>query len=184
VTSVESVFGPIDLAVLNAGTWNVVKLDDFEPTAFRASMDVNYLGVVNGIAAVLPGMLARGRGHIAVVSSVAGYRGLPKAAAYGPTKAALINLVESLRPELEARGITISLVSPGFVETPMTSVNKFPMPFLMPVERAAERMLGGLVKGRYEIVFPRRLAYGMKLLRLLPNAVFFWIVRNFIFRRR
>jgi short-subunit dehydrogenase len=182
--AVEAACGPIDLAVLNAGTWNVVKIDAFDPAEFRTSMEVNYQGVVNGIAAVLPGMIERGSGHIAVVSSIAGYRGLPKAAAYGPTKAALINLVESLRPELEARGVKISLVSPGFVDTPLTAKNSFPMPFLMPVDKAAERMLQGLLDGRYEVIFPRRLAYALKFLRVLPNVAFFWIVRNFIFRKK
>lgn len=182
--AIEAQSGPIDLAILNAGTWDIVKLDAFDPAIFRRSMDVNYQGVVNGIAAVLPGMLERASGHIAIVSSIAGYRGLPKAAAYGPTKAALINLVEALRPELEARGVKISLISPGFIETPLTANNNFPMPFLMPVEKAAERMLEGLVAGRYEVIFPRRLAYAMKLLRVLPNAAFFWFVRNFIFKNK
>jgi short-subunit dehydrogenase len=184
VASIEEKCGPIDLAVLNAGTWNIAKLAAFDPADFRTSMDVNFIGTVNCLAALLPSMLARQSGHIAIVASVAGYRGLPKAAAYGPTKAALINLAESIRLELEANGIKISLINPGFVDTPMTEGNTFPMPFLMPAPEAARRMLDGLVAGKYEILFPRRLAYGMKLLRLMPNALFFWIVRNFIFRKK
>ena len=182
--AIEAQCGAVDLAVLNAGIWNIPELPVIDPEEFRSSMAVNYMGVVNAIAALLPGMFARGRGHIAVVSSVAGYRGLPKAAAYGPTKAALINLVESLRPELERAGVTISLVSPGFVDTPLTEDNDFPMPLLMPAPEAVRRMLDGLVKRKYEVLFPRRLAYGLKLLRLLPNAAFFWIVRNFILKKR
>jgi short-subunit dehydrogenase len=182
--AIEAQCGPVDLAVLNAGTWNIPELPVIDPEDFRSSMAVNYMGVVNVLAALLPGMFARGEGHIAVVSSIAGYRGLPKAAAYGPTKAALINLVESIRPELERAGVTITLVSPGFVDTPLTENNDFPMPFLMPAPDAARRMLDGLVKGKYEILFPRRLAYGLKLLRLLPNAAFFWVVRNFILKKR
>src|SRR5690606_2739652 len=120
---IEAQHGPIDLAVLNAGIWSIPELPTIDPEEFRRSMSVNYMGVVNALAALLPGMFARGKGHIAVVSSIAGYRGLPKAAAYGPTKAALNNLVESIRPELERAGIRISLVSPGFVDTPLTSTN-------------------------------------------------------------
>jgi short-subunit dehydrogenase len=182
--AIEAQCGAIDLAVLNAGTWNIPKLPVIDPGDFRSSMAVNYMGVVNTLAALLPGMFARGKGHIAVVSSIAGYRGLPKAAAYGPTKAALINLVESIRPELERAGVTITLVNPGFVDTPLTENNDFPMPFLMPAPDAVRRMLDGLVKRKYEILFPRRLAYGLKLLRLLPNAAFFWIVRSFILKKR
>ena len=92
-------------------------------------MAVNYLGVANGIEAVLPAMLERGQGHIAMVASVAGYRGVGPTAAYGPTKAAVINLAETLRNDLAARGIKVSVINPGYVETPMTSVNKFPMPY-------------------------------------------------------
>jgi NAD(P)-dependent dehydrogenase (short-subunit alcohol dehydrogenase family) len=102
--AIEAQCGPVDLAVLNAGTWNIPELPVIDPEDFRSSMAVNYMGVVNAIAALLPGMFARGKGHIAVVSSIAGYRGLPKAAAYGPTKAALINLVESIRPGTGACG--------------------------------------------------------------------------------
>jgi short-subunit dehydrogenase len=140
------------------------------------------MGVVNVLAQVLPSMTARHEGQIAIVASVAGYRGLPKAAAYGPTKAALINLAESLRPELAAQGITLSIVNPGFVDTPMTASNDFPMPFLMPADEAARRLLHGLKRKDYEIVFPRRLAWAMKVLRLMPNALFFWIVRKFMLK--
>ena len=122
--------GPVDLAILNAGTYAPLDAGkNFDAELFRKTVDVNYLGVTNAIAAVLPGMLERGKGHIAIVASVAGYRGLPKAAAYGPTKAALINLAETLKPELEPHGITVSIVNPGFVRTPMTAQNDFPCPF-------------------------------------------------------
>ncbi|MEM7399755.1 MAG: SDR family NAD(P)-dependent oxidoreductase [Pseudomonadota bacterium] len=177
---IESKAGPVDLVVLSAGTWEVVTPPDLDPKAFRKSMEVNFMGVVNVLAQVVPDMMKRGSGQIAIISSVAGYRGLPKAAAYGSTKAALINLAESLYPELEAKGVTLSIVNPGFVETPMTSVNDFPMPFIMPVDAAAERLLQGLERKRYEITFPRRFTWIMKFVRILPNAIYFWIVRRFI----
>lgn len=180
VSRIEADHGPIDLALLNAGVWHPMAVKDLDLGAMRQSVDVNYMGVVNGVAAVLPGMLARGRGHIAIVASVAGYRGLPQSVAYGPTKAALINLAEVLRSELGPKGIDISIVNPGFVDTPMTSVNKFPMPAIISVDTAAKRLLDGLVARRYEIVFPRRLAYAMKLLRLMPNALFFWLSKMMV----
>jgi short-subunit dehydrogenase len=182
VDEIEVAHGPIDLAVLSAGTWEIVSPPDLDVKAFKKSTEVNFMGVVNVLAHVLPSMTNRREGQVAIVASVAGYRGLPKAAAYGPTKAALINLAESLRPELSAQGIILSIVNPGFVDTPMTASNDFPMPFLMPADVAARRLLRGLENKDYEIVFPRRLAWGMKALRLMPNALFFWIVRKFMLK--
>lgn len=179
---IEKKAGGVDLVVLSAGTWDVVEPPDIDPAVFKKSMDVNFMGVVNVLAQAVPGMMRREAGQIAIISSVAGYRGLPKAAAYGPTKAALINLAESLHPELAAKGVTLSIVNPGFVDTPMTAVNDFPMPFLMPVDDAAQRLLQGLERKAYEITFPRRFTWAMKALRLLPNAVYFWIVRTFVLR--
>ncbi|ODR93634.1 hypothetical protein AUC70_12390 [Methyloceanibacter stevinii] len=179
---IEDKAGKIDLVVLSAGTWEMVVPPDIDPAVFKRSMDVNFMGVVNVLAQAVPDMMRRRAGQIAIISSVAGYRGLPKAAAYGSTKAALINLAESLHPELAAKGVTLSIVNPGFVDTPMTAVNDFPMPFLMPVDDAAQRLLRGLERKAYEITFPRRFTWAMKLMRLLPNAVYFWIVRTFMLR--
>ena len=174
--------GPIDLAVLNAGTWKMMGVDDFDLAAIRRGVEVNYMGVVNALDALLPRMLERGRGHIAIVASVAGYRGLPNSLAYGPTKAALINLAETLQTELAPRGITVSVVNPGFVDTPMTRDNPFPMPGIIPAPEAAQALLAGLRRKRFEIAFPRGFAAAMKILRLLPNALFFWVVRRFIYK--
>ena len=113
------------------------------------------------------------RGHIAIVSSVAGYRGLPTSAAYGATKAALINLAESLKNELDRAGVKLQLVNPGFIKTPLTDKNEFKMPFLMPVEKAVARMIAGLQTNRFEITFPRRFTWQLKLLRLLPYRLYF-----------
>ena len=144
--------------------------------AIRSGVEVNYMGVVNALAALVPRMRERGQGHIAIVASVAGYRGLPRATAYGPTKAALINLAETLKSELEPFGITVSVVNPGFVDTPMTSDNPFPMPGIMPADKAAQALLAGLEKRRFEIIFPRGFVYAVKLLRILPYRLFFWYV--------
>jgi len=176
VDSIEHDLGPIDLAVLSAGTWAIMDQGELDIAAIRRGVEVNYMGVVNALAAVVPRMRERGRGHIAIVASVAGYRGLPRAAAYGPTKAALINLAETLKSELQPFGITVSLVNPGFVDTPMTRDNPFPMPGIMPADKAAQSLLDGLEKRRFEIIFPRGFVYAVKLLRILPYRLFFWYV--------
>lgn len=181
VMKIEERFGPIDLAVLNAGIWQSIEPGDVDVAAIRKGIEVNYLGVVNCLAALVPRMAARGSGHIAIMASVAGYRGLPRAMAYAPTKAALINLAEGLKSELEPLGITISVINPGFVDTPATRGNPFPMPALMDSGEASGHLLRGLVRKRYEIVFPRRFVFAMKLLRLMPNAFFFWIIRRFVY---
>nr|WP_204367292.1 SDR family NAD(P)-dependent oxidoreductase [Methylobacterium sp. B34] len=113
VETIERGFGPIGRAVLNAGTHIPMSLEDFSADTARRLIEVNYMGVVHGLEALLPRMRARGRGQVAVVASVAGYRGLPTAAAYGPTKAALINLCESLKPDCDRAGIRLQLVCPG-----------------------------------------------------------------------
>jgi short-subunit dehydrogenase len=180
VRSITGTLGAIDLAILNAGVWEAMSVRDFSAAKAARSMAVNYQGIVNGIEALLPAMLERGTGHIAVTASIAGYRGLRRAAAYGPSKAAVINLAECLRNDLVARGIAVSLINPGFVETPMTAGNKFSMPFIVPVEAAARRIIGGLERRRFEIAFPWQLAAMMKLGRQMPNAMYFWYARTFL----
>ena len=180
VEQIEAKHGAIDLAVLNAGYWKLMPADDLDLVAMERAIEVNYLGVVRGLTAVLPSMLRRGSGHIAIVASVAGYRGLPNSAGYGPTKAALINLAESLKVELAPKGITISIVNPGFVDTPMTRNNPFPMPGIISASQAATAMLVGLKWQRYEIIFPKPFGFAMKALRLLPNALYFWLATKFI----
>lgn len=180
---IEAEVGEIDLAILNAGVWKPFSLDTFEVESFRRSIDVNYMGVVHALAVLIPRMKARGRGHIAIVGSIAGYVGLVKGETYGPTKAALINLAEALATELKGTGVTLSIVNPGFVDTPLTQGNKFPMPFLLPVEEAAKRAIAGLRTGRFEIVFPRRLAYALKFIRILPYPLFFPVMQKTVARR-
>ncbi|MCW0181554.1 MAG: SDR family NAD(P)-dependent oxidoreductase [Zavarzinia sp.] len=178
VASIEAAHGPIDLAILNAGTHRPTPVVDFRPADFRELFTVNVFGTVNGLAALLPLMRARGRGRIAVVASVAGYSGLPGASAYGATKAALINMTEALRVELAGSGVDIRLVCPGFVRTPLTDRNDFPMPFRIEADEAARRMFRALTKGKgFETHFPRRFTFMLKLLRLLPYRLYFPLVR-------
>jgi NAD(P)-dependent dehydrogenase (short-subunit alcohol dehydrogenase family) len=180
VGTIERTLGPIDQAVLNAGSHQPVRATGLSAAAFRELTELNLMGTVNCLEALLPGMIARRAGRIAVVASLAGYRGLPTSAAYGMTKAGLINMAEALKPELEAYGVHMQVVNPGFVRTPLTDKNPFPMPFLMEVEDAAGAFYRGLGSKRFEIVFPRRLAYLLKVLRCLPTPLAFAVTRRLV----
>jgi short-subunit dehydrogenase len=177
VTDVAAKAGrPVALAILNAGAWQEMGAADFDLSAFRVMVEVNLIGTAACLEAVMPWMLARKSGQIAIVASVAGYRGLPRAVAYGATKAALISMAESLKFDLDPAGVTMSVVNPGFVRTPMTARNRFPMPFLLEPEDAAARITRGLATGRFEVTFPWQLAYPLKFLRILPSRLFFALV--------
>ncbi len=175
---VVAALGPIDLAVLNAGVWHPMKASLYDAALATDSMLVNYTGITHALQPLIPGMITAGRGQLALVASVAGYRGLPLAAAYAPSKAAIISLAEVLRSELNRSGIIVSLVNPGFVATPMTTVNDFPMPFIMQPDDAAERMVRGLAKGKFEIAFPLPLVAMLKVLRVLPNGLYLRIAER------
>jgi NAD(P)-dependent dehydrogenase (short-subunit alcohol dehydrogenase family) len=176
VETIEADHGPIAIAFLNAGTYFPDQGADFDATLIKRTFDINVGGVANCMEPVLRAMKRRGRGQIAVNASVAGYGGLPRSAAYGPSKAALINMCASLRFSLEPIGITIQVVSPGFVETPLTDKNDFPMPFVIKSEKAASRICDGLAHAGFEIAFPRRLAWILKVVNLLPYALYFPLV--------
>lgn len=178
VDEIEAAHGEIALAVLNAGTHRTMSAEDFSVETARLLIEINLMGVINCLAPLLARMRTRGRGHIAVVASVAGYGGLPTAAAYGATKAALINMTEALKLDCDRLGIKLQLVNPGFVKTPLTDRNEFPMPFLMPVDAAVDALVGGLASDRFEIVFPRRFAILLKALNTLPYGLYFRIVRR------
>jgi short-subunit dehydrogenase len=180
--NIERDLGQVDMIMAGAGTYTAVTLDDFQTSAFKRMYEVNYLGVINVLAAVIPTFRKRHSGHISWIASVSGYRGLPKAAAYGPTKAALINLAESLKEELAQDGVTISVINPGFVKTPMTAQNEFPMPFLMDVEDAARVTIAGLQKQKFEVAYPGRFVAILKFARVLPYAWYFWLIRRFVLK--
>jgi short-subunit dehydrogenase len=168
---VRTELGDIDIAVLNAGFWEQMDAGAWDRDLFARHVEVNLLGVNNGIGAVLPRMLDRGEGHIVGMASVAGYRGVAGAEAYGATKAALINLLEGLRIALHGRGVSVTTVCPGFVRTDLTEQNDFPMPFMIEAEDAAIAICNGLERGQLEIVFPGPMALMMKTARLLPVRV-------------
>ena len=141
---------------------------ELDADTVRRTLDINLASVYHGLQVVLPGLLAAGSGSVALVASVAGYIGLPNATIYGPTKAALINLAELLYADLHRRGIGVYLINPGFVKTRLTEKNEFPMPALQTPEQAAQSIIAGLARGRFEIDFPRRFTRLIKLLSLLP----------------
>ena len=176
VARIEAERGPIDVAVLNAGTHRPVSAADFTAQGLRELMEINVMGTAACLEALMPRMIARGQGRIAVVASVAGYRGLPTSAYYGATKAALINLTESLKFDLDRAGVTIQLIDPGFVKTPLTDRNEFSMPFLISADVAADRIARGLRGKGFEIAFPRAFVWILKLLRLLPYRLYFPLV--------
>jgi len=170
--------GPLDCVIYCAGHYNAMRAYEMDVSDMERHMRVNYLGALYVLQAVTPAMLAQGHGHISLVGSVAGYRGLPNSLAYGPTKAALINLAETLYLDLRDKGLGVSLISPGFVQTPLTANNAFDMPALITPAQAADAMVKGWAKGRFEIHFPRRFTLWMQLLRLLPDRLFFALVRR------
>lgn len=178
VSRIREERGGLDMAVLAAGTHLPFDVEDFKVETFRTLIEINLIGVVNCLAAVVPGFIAARRGHVAVVSSVAGYGGLPTAAAYGATKAALINMTESLKFDLDRHNVKTQLVCPGFVRTPLTDKNPFPMPFLMEPEDAAEAFYQGLKSDRFEITFPKRFAVILKRLNSLPYSLYFRLVKR------
>ncbi|MFC7052797.1 SDR family NAD(P)-dependent oxidoreductase [Hansschlegelia quercus] len=175
---IEAELGAIDLAVLNAGVFTPVAAAPFDLDAVRTTFDVNLGGTAACLAAILPAMTARRSGRIVVVASVTGYGGLPSSAAYGATKAGLINLAESLKFDLDLWGVSIQIANPGFVDTPTTAQNKFKMPALLKPEDAARRIVKGIERGGFEITFPKRFTYVLKALRLLPYPAYFWLIKK------
>lgn len=166
-------FGRIDLAVYCAGYYKAMRATAFDLDEALQHDRVNYVGALHMLDAVLPTLLQQQAGHISVISSVAGYRGLPNSLAYGPTKAALINLAQTLFLDLESQGIGVSVINPGFVETPLTSTNEFTMPALITPDEAAREILKGWAAGSFEIHFPKRFTLWLKALRHLGDGLYF-----------
>jgi NAD(P)-dependent dehydrogenase (short-subunit alcohol dehydrogenase family) len=168
--------GALDAVVYCAGHYRAMTADQLDLPDLLRHNQVNYIGALHVLDAVLPGLLSQPegrRGHISLMASVAGYRGLPNSLAYGPTKAALINLAETLYLDLRDQGVGVSLINPGFVETPLTAQNQFKMPALISPAQAAQAILNGWARGQFEIHFPRRFTFWLKVLRCLPYPVYF-----------
>jgi short-subunit dehydrogenase len=175
---IERAWNGFDLALIVAGTHVEMRAQTFDLARAKHLLDVNLVGVLHCLDAILPPLLQHGSGGVAIVSSVAGYVGLPKALIYGPSKAALINLAESLYGDLHPRGLGVYLVNPGFVDTPLTQANDFRMPALISADAAAQATLAGIAAGRFEIHYPKRFTRWLKLLRVLPYSLQFPAVRR------
>lgn len=167
-TAAAGLRGEPDVVVWSAGYWRQTDARRWDAAEFARHVEVNLLGLNALLEIVLPGMVERGAGHLVGIASVAGFRGLPGAEAYGTTKAAQLALLESLRTALRRSGVRVTTVAPGFVRTEMTATNTFPMPFLIDADRAARAIADGLERGQVEIVFPWQMAVLAKVARLLP----------------
>lgn len=170
--------GRLDLVMYSAGHYRPMRAELFDLQDALVHQRINYVGALHLLDAVLPVLLRQGHGHLSLVASVAGYRGLPQALAYGPTKAALINLAEALYLDLHPRGIGVSVVNPGFVRTPLTAQNDFRMPALLSPAEAADAIVRGWARGRFEIHFPRRFTLWLKALRAVHDRLYFAAIRR------
>jgi len=174
---IKNKFGSIDICFFSTGTWDPKKEKDIDVEQIENVFKVNFFGTLNSIKAVEEYFKSKKNGIITIVSSIAGYRGLPNSTGYGPSKSALNNLAESLYFDFGRSNVRVCLVSPGFIKTPMTDKNDFNMPFLKTPEYAAEKIYDGLVnKNSFEIHFPKSLTMILKILGFLPNKIYFGLI--------
>jgi NAD(P)-dependent dehydrogenase (short-subunit alcohol dehydrogenase family) len=174
--------GPLDMVCYCAGHYRPMRATALDLDELLRHQQVNVVGALHVLAAVVPGLLHAAQGghtpHLSLVASVAGWRGLPQGLAYGPTKAALINLAQTLFLDLRPHGVGVSVVNPGFVDTPLTAQNTFAMPALLTPPQAAAAMLRGWARGDFQIHFPKRFTSVLKLMRCLPDRWYFALVRR------
>ncbi len=179
VQDIESTLGSIALAILNAGIYLPVETANLDLDKFERSVDVNLKGTAYCLAPVIERMHKRGKGHISLVSSVTGYGGLPTSAAYGATKAALINMAECMEIELAPHGIRTTIINPGFVDTPAQESLDFPKPFMVSANTAANQIVKGLNKDKFEIAFPKRFTCVLKFINnFLPKDIYLNLIRK------
>ena len=172
-----SEFTEIDLCIFCSGTYDPKKEKEIDIKQSKFIMDVNYFGVLNCVKSVEKYFKDKKNGHISIVSSIAGYRGLPNSSGYGPSKAALNNFAESIYFDFKKYNVRVSVISPGFIKTPLTDKNDFPMPFLRSVEFAAKKIYDGLTKSNsFEIHFPKQLTLILKFLRILPYKIYLFLI--------
>ena len=170
-------FGDLDLCVFSSGTYDPKLEQEINIKQNQFVMETNFFGVLYCIKSVEKYFKDKKAGHISIVSSIAAYRGLPNSSGYGPSKAALTNLTESLYFDFKKHNVRISLISPGFIKTPLTDKNEFRMPFIKSPEFAAEKMFNGLTKTKsFEIHFPKALTIILKFLRILPYKIYLYLI--------
>jgi len=172
IRSIEATLGPTSILVANAGISGRSPTTKPNISRIQRVMDVNYYGAIHATEAVLPHMLEQKSGHLVVVSSVAGFRGLPKSSAYSSSKAAISTYWEALRVECQPHGIAATTINPGYIKTPLTDKNNHPMPFIISAEKAAKIMASGILARKKVITFPWRMRWVMALMRVLPNWIF------------
>jgi short-subunit dehydrogenase len=180
VAAIEQALGPIDLLIAGAGMYEPFEVGAIDLRGFRETIELNVNGVMNTVAAVLPSMLQRKSGQIALMGSLFGYAGWPGNGAYGASKAAVINLAESLKLELTGRGVAVTLINPGFVDTPLNAGYEGKKHFVMTPQRCARRILKRLPAKPYEIAFPVQVNAFLRLARAAPNRLRFAMIRSFI----
>lgn len=173
-------YGGVDVLIYNAGAYDPMSSADFDLARVEQIIDVNLMGAIRAVHTVLPSMRLAKSGTIALVGSVAGYRGLPKAMGYGLSKAALIHLSENLRQDLDGTGIAIHIINPSFVKTRLTDKNTFAMPLMITAERAASYIIKGIQADAYEIHFPKTLTFFMKAMASLPATLYFWLSKRLL----
>ena len=172
-------FQNVDICFFSTGTWDPKKEKDIDVEQIENVFKVNFFGTLNCIKAVETHFRERGKGIITIVSSIAGYKGLPNSSGYGPSKAALSNLAESLHFDFGRYGVRVCLVSPGFIKTPMTDKNDFKMPFLKTPEFSADKIYDGLINGsNFEIHYPKELTLILKFLKIIPDRLYFYLIRK------
>lgn len=178
---IVAALGPVDVLITSAGTYLPTDPTKFDAEEYGRILDLNYTGTLRCVEVVLPSMIERRKGHLVPISSLVGYRGLPRSCSYGASKAALINFFDGLRFDVHRYGIDVSVVNPGFVKTPLTDKNDFPMPFLITAEESATSIVQGILARRREIHYPAKLSWIFKFLRILPYPIYhFLILRNVV----
>ena len=177
--SIKERFKNVDISVFSTGIHDPKSEKSLDLNKVRQIMEVNFFGTINSVNAVYKYYKERKSGQISIVSSVAGYRGLPAGGAYCASKSALTSFTESLNFDMKRNNVRVSLISPGFIKTPMTDQNDFPMPMIKTPEFAAEEIYNGLVKkNAFEIHFPKSFTFIMKILKILPNWAYFKLVEK------
>ena len=174
--------GPLDVLVANAGVASTDDPSQLNAAEFANVININVIGVANCVAAVVPQMVARGEGQLVAISSLAAYRGLPKSAAYCASKAAVSAFFESLRLDLQPKGIDVTIIHPGFIKTPLTAGRQSQMPFLMELDAAVKKIAGAIEKRRKSYAFPWQLASIVRAGMIMPNFLYDWISRRNSFR--
>jgi len=176
-------FGNLDICFLCSGTYDPKKEQEINIEQNKFVMNVNYFGTLNCVKSVEEYFKKEKKGHISIVSSIASYRGLPNSSGYGPSKAALTNFAESIYFDFKKYNVKVSVISPGFIKTPLTDKNEFPMPFLRTPGFAADKIFNGLVKSNsFEIDFPKQLTFTLKFLRILPYKIYLYLVDKLVKR--